>query len=132
MSNPRDSPPGPNSRHVIPRDPPDNQSQSLTSYIGNGGIVYAPFMAMMLLFQLLFKAFFTVFGNTRHLVSNYFVLSREQNDVLKEMPVEQERQQHELQQLQKMQVHQRDRVEDLKRRIDKLEAKQREREAMKQ
>ena len=82
----------------------------------------------MHVFQILFQSFVSIFGNRNELFSNLFVLNREQNEVLREMPAQQERQQHEIQLIHEVQIHQKDRVADLQRRVDLLDAKRRQRE----
>lgn len=114
-----------NPRRSQRQNVPDERS--LTSSIGNIMVVI-PFTMLMHVFQILFQSFVSIFGNRNELFSNLFVLNREQNEVLREMPAQQERQQHEIQLIHEVQIHQKDRVADLQRRVDLLDAKRRQRE----
>jgi hypothetical protein len=113
------------------RHPPP-QDQSLTSTIGHAlgsSIVYVPFMILMLVFQIFWKTVVTIIGNPRELFSEFFLLNNEQNEVLRELPVEQGHQRHEVNHIQDEQITQKSRIADLQRRVAKLEERQRQREA---
>ena len=103
------------------------EEQSLTSSIGNVMVVI-PFTILMYVFQILIQTFSRLFGNRNELFSDFFILNREQNEMLREMPVQQERQQHEIHLIHEVQIHQKERVADLQRRVDLLEAKRHQRE----
>ena len=103
------------------------EEQSLTSSIGNVMVVI-PFTMLMYVFQILFQTCSRLLGNRNELFSDFFILNREQNEMLREMPAQQERQQHEIQLVHDVQIHQKERVADLQRRVDILEAKRHQRD----
>lgn len=108
------------------------QDQSLTSTNGNAlrsSIMYMPFMILMFVFQMFWQTLTTVIGNPRQLFSEFFVLNNEQNEVLRDLPVEQSQQREEVNHIQDEQITQKVRLADLQRRVAKLEELQRQRQA---
>ena len=80
------------------------------------------FNIIMLFFGAISRAFSAMFGNSA--IGKFF--SMDQNPLLQEIPVEQAQQQDELNHIHDNQVQQRQQIEDLRIRIERIEARKRQ------
>lgn len=88
--------------------------RAMVNYIGDLGFLLF-FNLIMLFFGAIARGFSLVFGNI------HIFTPAEERKILQEMPAEQRQQQRELEYIHGNQVHQRQELEDLRRRIARIE-----------
>mmetsp|Transcript_26382 Transcript_26382/g.37180 ORF Transcript_26382/g.37180 Transcript_26382/m.37180 type:complete len:150 (+) Transcript_26382:126-575(+) len=86
-------------------------------------IVMLPFMMFIAVLSAMYRLICNTLGDSSSVFRNFFVLNYEENKILKEVPRQQQRQKKDLHQVAKKQEGQRAQLDDLRRRIEKLEAK---------
>lgn len=98
--------------------------------LSNYGDAYytLPIIYLLILIQLAYQSFVTVASDPVGSVREFFDMHRETNEILEEIPEEQKEQKRELDNIHEEQIHQRDKIEDLRQRIKRLEERRRQRE----
>lgn len=103
------------------RDVATSAPRAMVNYFGDLAFLML-FNFVMLFFGAIARGFSLVFGNTANYLS-----PAEENQILHDMPIEQRQQQRELHQIDTNQKEQSVQIEDLRKRIQKLEARRKER-----
>jgi len=95
--------------------------RAMVNFLGNFAFVML-FNVIMLFFGAIARGFSRVFGNSWN-----FLTPAEENQILQEMPAEQRQQQRELEYIHGSQIHQRQEIEELRKRIQRIEERQKAR-----
>lgn len=95
----------------------------------NNNVLTLPFVFFYLVLQALYHVMSDFVGDPSATVRDFFATSRETDDILKDLPGEQHDQQREMHHVHEEQVHQRQKLEELQLRIERIEERRRAREA---
>ena len=107
---------------------PQATSSSSSAIMSYGSYVSLPLVYLLFFIQLAFQSVKTVVGDPVGTFRELMDVNRQTNEILQELPGKQQEQRRELHYLHEEQVYNNDRVEDLRRRIQRLEERQRQRE----
>lgn len=87
-----------------------------------------PIIYLVFFVQLFLASVKSVAQNPTAMWNEFWETNRETNELLAELPKEQKGQRRELEHIHEEQIHQSDKLQDLRRRINRLEQRQRERQ----
>mmetsp|Transcript_9751 Transcript_9751/g.14025 ORF Transcript_9751/g.14025 Transcript_9751/m.14025 type:complete len:147 (-) Transcript_9751:200-640(-) len=88
-----------------------------------GNILAMPFMFFILFTQVLYQFVVNFVGSPVKTVQEAFLFSEQQSDFLETVPVEQREQQETLHNVHEQQIYQKEKIENLRRRIQRIEEK---------
>mmetsp|Transcript_23147 Transcript_23147/g.32310 ORF Transcript_23147/g.32310 Transcript_23147/m.32310 type:complete len:149 (-) Transcript_23147:187-633(-) len=89
-------------------------------------VVMLPFMLFIAIISPMYRLVCNTLGDPSNLFGNFLALNSEENKILKEVPRQQQSQRKNLRQVAENQKGQRAQLDDLRKRIEKLEAKRKQ------
>jgi len=107
------------SRHGPRREISRPAPSTLSSFSDN--LILLPFMVMLYVLQITYQVICQAIGDPLETFRDFFTVNKEADEILKNVPKEQRKQQRQLHGVHEEQVHHREKLEDLRRRIQNIE-----------